>query len=406
MARMKAWKPVSESRKLIKERKPGTICIGPRGYLQDGQSWLGRITVNGKEHWPGFGSVADVSYTEFKDQLEEVARQARKGINPVAVKREKRQQARIAAAAAIVFRTAAELCIEARRPGWRNDKSAIQWTGSLQSYVYPVIGDVAVSEVGTEHLLKMLAPIWATKTETASRVRDRIEIILDFAKVRGWRDGENPARWRGHLEHLLPKPGKVKQVRHHPALDWKELPTFFRELEQQTGVSALALRFAILTAARPGEVRLLSWDEVDLDGALWVIPAARMKAHREHRVPLTPQSVAILHQMAGYFGTSGLVFPGERRGRPLSDMSLVAVLRRMGRDIVAHGFRSSFRDWCAETGKPSDIAEAALAHVIADKTVAAYQRGDLLERRRTLMAQWADFCTSGSGEVVPLRHVG
>ncbi|MDY0242017.1 MAG: site-specific integrase [Rhodospirillaceae bacterium] len=260
----------------------------------------------------------------------------------------------------------------------------------MKAYVYPAIGDLAVNTVDTTLVMKIVEPIWTTKTETASRVRGRIETILDWATVRKYREGENPARWKGHLDHLLPAKSKVQKENHHAALPYEEIGSFMTELRQQDGISARALEFSILTVARTGEVINATWNEIDFDKRLWTIPAERMKAGREHRVPLSEPAMAVLRQIAP-LQSGPYVFPGERPGRPLSNMALLMVLRRMKRtDLTAHGFRSTFRDWAAErTDFPSEVAEMALAHTVSDKVEAAYRRGDLFKKRIGLMEAWA-----------------
>jgi integrase len=301
-----------------------------------------------------------------------------------------------------------------RERGWRNRKHRRQWSATLTTYAYPLIGAKPVSEVSTDDVLAILSPIWAAKSETASRVRGRIEAVLDAAKVRGWRQGENPARWRGHLALLLPAKAKVRNVRHHPALDWKRIRQFMRHATEQPGRVWLAARFAVLTATRSGEVRGARWSEIDLDGATWTIPGSRMKAHRQHRVPLSAPALDGLRKARGGAdpATDELVFSSSYGGR-LSDMSLTMALRRLGwtdaqgNTITLHGFRSTFRDWCGEATSHSDsVAEAALAHTIGNKVQAAYQRGDLLEKRKRLMDDWAAFCCPAEADddrVVVLR---
>jgi integrase len=264
--------------------------------------------------------------------------------------------------------------------------------------------------VDVGEVMRVVEPLWRDKTETASRLRGRIESVLDYATARGWRGGENPARWRGHLDNLLPARSKVAKVEHHAALPWRGIGAFMATLAQEEGMSALALRFAILTAARTGEVIGAEWCEIDMQMAVWMVPAGRMKAAREHRVPLSDGAMAVLREVATLRTNPravGFVFPGGKAGKPLSSMALLMLLRRMGRgDLTAHGFRSTFRDWCAEaTNYPREVAEAALAHTLRDKTEAAYQRGDLVEKRRRLMGEWAAFCARpvAAGEVVPLR---
>ncbi|WP_298428371.1 site-specific integrase, partial [Rhodoblastus sp.] len=277
----------------------------------------------------------------------------------------------------------------------RNPKHGAQWTATLETYAYPIFGDSPVAAIDVDQVMKALDPIWATKSETASRIRGRIESILDWATVRGYRQGDNPARWRGNLDHLLPAKGKVAKVEHFAALPYKETAPFMRDLRAREGNGARALEFAILTAARSGEVRGATWGEVDFAEKLWTLPAGRMKAGREHRSPLSDAALAILNAVKpAEAAPDSLIFPGTKSGSALSDMSLTAVLRRMGHDsLTVHGFRSAFRDWCAEeTHFPREVAEAALAHVLKDKTEAAYRRGDALAKRRELMAAWAAYC--------------
>jgi integrase len=319
----------------------------------------------------------------------------RQGMDPLAERDAQKQAAAVAIAQATTFAEAAERFIASHQAAWRNAKHRQQWRNTLSEYAFPVIGHLAVAVIDAAAVLRVLTPIWTSRPETASRLRGRIEAVLDYARVQGWtdRDRPNPAQWRGNLALTLPAKGKVRPVRHHAALDWQEMPVFMAELRQRDSVGARCLEFAILSAARSSEVRLARWSEIDLRAALWTVPPSRMKAARQHRVPLSDAALRVLKAVAPLSaGPDSLIFPGMKRGRPLSDMSLGAVLKRLGRgDLTAHGFRSSFRDWCAETGQASDVAEAALAHVVGDKTVAAYQRGDLLDRRRRLMEAWQHF---------------
>ncbi len=292
------------------------------------------------------------------------------------------------------FRDAALELIESKRPGWKNAKHAAQWTSTLEAYVFPKMGRVQVAKVETADVIGALSSIWTKKPETANRVRQRIEAVIDYATALGIRTGDNPARWRGHLDHLLPKPTKVRAVKHHPALPHCDIADFMDELSQRTGVAARALGFTILTASRSGETRGMTWGEIDLENGLWVIPASRMKAGKEHRVPLSKGAVALLGTRQD---DAELVFGSDAKpGKPISDMSMTAVLRRMGRDgITVHGFRSTFRDWAGETtGFPREVIEAALAHGIKDKAEAAYARSDLFEKRRNLMETWTMVATS------------
>jgi integrase len=302
-------------------------------------------------------------------------------------------KANIAAAKAVTFDECATAYIASHRAGWRNAKHAAQWTSTLETYASPVFGKVPVQAVDVALVMRVLEPLWSVKPETASRVRGRIESILDWAKVRGHRDGENPARWRGHLDHLLPARSKVRKIKHHAALPYGDVPVFMVALRGREAVAARALEFAILTAARTGEVLGTKWSEIDLTAAVWTVPALRMKAGAEHRVPLSAPALAVLRAMEK-LRDGDFVFPGDRHAT-LSNMSMLMLLRRMGHaDLTAHGFRSTFRDWAAEcTSFANEVAEMALAHAIDDKTEAAYRRGALFERRRRLMQAWADFCT-------------
>jgi integrase len=327
--------------------------------------------------------------------------------------RAERARQRLDQAKAVTFTQCAEAYINAHRAGWRNGKHARQWGATLSTYAYPVIGGLSVQTVDTGLVLKVLEPIWTTKPETAGRVRGRLESILDFAKVRDYRDGENPARWRGHLDKLLPAHSKVRQVEHHAALPYTEMAAFLATLRQQQGMAARALEFAILTAARTGEVIGARWNEIDLLDKTWTLPAARMKAHREHRVPLSAGVLAILEEMqAARHGdvSDAFVFPGGKTAAPLSNMAFLMLLRRMGRaDLTAHGFRATFKTWASErTSVQNEIVEAALAHVIGGKVEQAYRRSDMFEKRRRLMQQWATFCTTAPAQrpqnnVTPLR---
>ncbi|MFM8860310.1 MAG: tyrosine-type recombinase/integrase [Methylocystis sp.] len=290
----------------------------------------------------------------------------------------------------ITFDKCAEAYMDAHRSSWRNAKHAAQWSSTLKAYATPRIGSLPVSEIDTASVMGVLQPIWKTKTETASRLRGRIESVLGWATTSGYRAGDNPARWRGHLENLLAAPAKVKKVNHHPSLPWQEIAPFMSALQGMEGTAARALEFLILTASRSGEVRLARWDEIADD--MWIIPASRMKGGREHRVPLSAKAIKLLKKLPRL---GDYIFPGVRYERPLSDMSLTAVLRRMDRnDITVHGFRSTFRMWTAEaTSYPRDVCEHALAHSLPDKVEAAYQRSDLFEKRTKLMRDWSNFCT-------------
>jgi integrase len=321
-------------------------------------------------------------------EAREKARQCRQllldGLDPITEKRARIAAARLEAAKAITFADAAETYIGAHHPAWKNRKNEQQWRNTLATYAYPVIGKLPVAAIDTGLVMRVLEPIWRTKNETASRVRMRVERILSWATTHGYRNGDNPARWQGHLDNLLPPQTRVAPVQHHKALPFAEIPEFIVRVRERDGLAGEALIFLILTAARTSEVLGAKWTEFDLDAGIWTIPASRMKAAREHRVPLSDRAVEILESLPR---------DGERVF-PLSNMALLQLLRRMWRrDVVPHGFRSSFRDWAAETHEAArDVVEMALAHAISDKTEAAYRRGALLEKRRKLMDDWAAFC--------------
>lgn len=377
------------------------LQVGPTGA----KSWVFRFRRAGRLREMGLGPLHTVSLAEAREKALNCRKARLDGRDPIEARRAERMAAQTDAAKAMTFKECAEAYVTSHRAGWRNPKHAAQWGATLETYVYPQFGPLPVTAVDTGLVLKAIEPIWAIKPETAGRVRGRIEAILDWAKARGYRDGENPARWRGHLENLLPKRSKVRRVEHHAALPYQESGAFMVELRAQEGVAARALEFAILTAARTGEVIGAKWDEISIADRLWTIPADRMKGGREHRLPLSEPAMAVVEQMAG-IRQSEFVFPGGQAGRPLSNMALLMTLRRMGRgDLTAHGFRSTFRDWAAErTNFPSEVAEMALAHAVGDKVEAAYRRGDLFEKRRQLAQAWALFCASPSAatNVVPL----
>jgi integrase len=384
-----------------------------RGYYGDGgglflqvgaggsKSWVFRFRDNGRLREMGLGPLHTVGLSEARRRAQECRRARLDGKDPIEARKAERLQSRLAAARAMTFRDAAERYIAAHRAGWRNPKHAAQWPATLAAYVYPVFGELPVQAVDVGLVMRAVEPIWTAKPETASRVRGRIEAILDWAAARGYRSGDNPARWRGHLENLLPRKTRVRRVEHHAALPYGDIAAFMAELRRQEGVAARALEFAILTAARTGEVIGATWAEFDLPGRLWTVPAARMKAGREHRVPLSDAALAILAALPKG-GPGARVFP-------LSQMALLMLLRRMGRgELTVHGFRSTFRDWAAErTAFPAEVAEMALAHTVGDKVEAAYRRGDLFEKRRQLAAAWATFCAappSAAAGFVPLRR--
>ncbi|GJD47018.1 Prophage integrase IntS [Methylobacterium cerastii] len=356
------------------------------------KSWIFRFTLDGKARAMGLGSANTFSLVEARDRARECRKLTAERLDPIEARAGRRQEAAIEAARATTFRTCAAGYIEAHRAGWRNIKHAAQWTATLEAYAYPAFGDLPVQAVDTGLVMQALEPIWSAKPETATRVRGRIESVLDWATTRGYRRGENPARWKGHLQNLLPKRSKVQRVEHHAALPFADLPAFMADLARRDAVAARALAFAILTAARTGEVLGARWSEIDLQARTWTVPGERMKGGREHRVPLSDPAVVLLERMQT-IGAAGFVFPGARRGKPMSGMGMLMLLRRMGRtEITAHGFRSTFRDWASETTHfPSEVVEMALAHAIESKVEAAYRRGDLFAKRRELMDAWATY---------------
>lgn len=361
--------------------------------------------MGGKRRDIGLGGYPAVTLSGAREAARREREKIREGIDPVEARQAAHRALTASRAAAKTFEQCALGYIEAHEAGWRNAKHAQQWGNTLKTYAYPVCGSLMVSEIELPHILKILEPIWITKTETATRVRNRVELVLDWATARGYRQGLNPARWRGHLDKLLAKPEKVSKTTHYASLPYGEMGGFMKTLRASEGMGARAVELAILTAARSGEVRGATWDEVDLEARMWTIPADRMKAEKEHRVPLSTASVDLLCSLPRVAGVN-LVFTASK-GKPLSDMTLTSVLRRMKLDVTVHGFRSTFRQWAGEqTNFPREVCEHALAHQLPDKVEAAYQRGDLFVKREKLMAAWADFCSkpSTAGEVVPIRR--
>jgi integrase len=357
------------------------------------KGWLYRYKANGKVREMGLGPVRDVTLAEAREAAREARRLRRAGVDPIDAKRERKAAAQLDAARAITFSQCAAAYVENHRASWTNTKHAAQWESTLRAYAYPIFGNLPVATVDTALVVKVLDPIWSIKPETASRLRGRIEAVLDFATVRGHRTGENPARWKGHLKEALPASSKVRRVKHHAALPYNEIGAFVADLRGRGGGAAAALEFAILTAARTNEVIGARWSEIDLKTGVWTIPADRMKARVEHRVPLSDQALEVLRQEAKR-KVNDVVFSGQKAGRALSNMAFLMMLRRMGRDdLTVHGFRSTFRDWAAErTNVAPEVAEAALAHTVANKVEAAYRRSDLFEKRRALMQEWGAFC--------------
>ncbi|MDB5442322.1 MAG: putative phage integrase [Phenylobacterium sp.] len=405
---------------LIRAGKRRAHSDGNNLYLHvaganDRASWVFRYMIEGAARTMGLGPYPDVSLEEARDKARLQRKVKIDGADPLDARRLEKASRAAEQQTAMTFRECAVAYIKAHAPSWRNPKHAAQWPASLGTYVYPVFGDLPVGDVDTPLVLAVLRqdievggtprPLWEARTETATRVRQRIEAVLDWARVGGFRSGDNPARWGGHLEHQLPPRGKVSKVKNHARLEPKAeiIADFMTALRSREGVGALALEFTILTAARTGEVIGAKWGEIDLDAKVWTVPSERMKAGREHRVPLSDAAVAVLEKVKpGRTSASPetFVFPGQGKGEPLSNMAMAALLqRRMGfADITVHGFRSTFRDWVGETtSTPADVVEMALAHTIKNKVEAAYRRSDLLERRRDLMSAWASACSGPAG---------
>lgn len=358
--------------------------------------WVLRFVLHDKRRRMGLGSYPAVSLAEAREQARLARSQIRAGIDPIEQRSSARETVVAAAAKSLTFAQAAEKFIAAHEDGWSNAKHRLQWVSTLGTYANPVIGQLPVAAIEQRHILQILDPIWRTKTETASRLRGRIEQVLNWAKVQGLREGPNPARWRDHLDLLLPAPEKVSPVKHLAAVPLSEARQVWQSISDSGGMGALALQLQILTAGRSGEARGARWSELDLVNAVWVIPKERMKAKREHRIPLPRQAVELLQQQPR-IDDSDLVFPSSRN-TPLSDMTLTAVMRRLKRSEVPHGWRSTFRDWVGDcTEYPSELAEIALAHAVGSKVEQAYRRGDMLEKRRSMMQEWADFLTTQAG---------
>jgi integrase len=381
--------------------KPGRYADGDGLYLQVTESgvrsWVLRYERNGRERMMGLGTLRDFSLREARERARRARQQLADGLDPIDAKRAQR------AVPSLTFREAAEAYAQLHEAKWRTRP---QFLPSLQRHAYPVLGNLPVAAVDTALVLKVLQPIWSTRTETASRVRARIEAVLDWATVSGYRKGDNPARWKGNLDQVLPAPGAVSRVRHHPALPYTQIRDFMAELRGKAGVAPRALEFAILTAVRTSEALDARWPEIDFEQGVWTIPASRMKGGKEHRVPLSEPARDLLRNLYAEAGND-YVFIGAQAGKGLARRALAEVLTRMGRnDVTVHGFRSTFRDWAAEaTGHPNHVVEMALAHKISSAVEAAYRRGDLFEKRRALMQEWADYCARPAvGAVVPLRR--
>jgi integrase len=395
----------------VKYAKPGRHADGGGLHLlvkkSGARSWVFRYMLKGKSRDLGLSRCPEamailrsaghdeLTLAQARDVATIYRLKVKAGIDPIAEREDiaiaKAAEVKAQKAAKVRFKDVAQAYIDANEDNWKNSKHRQQWKNSLATYVYPVMGDLAVSDIETTHVLAAIEPIWKDKAETASRVRGRIETVLDAAKVREYRTGENPARWRGHLSLILPARTKLSRG-HHKAEPYLSVPQILKQLRSRKAVAALALEFTILTAARTGEVLGATWDEIDIAKAVWTIPSKRMKAGREHRVPLAKRAMEIVQHVRLLGGS--YVFSGPNGG-PLSGMAMAMLLRRMKTDVTVHGFRSSFRDWAAEcTGYPHEVCEMALAHTIGNKAEAAYRRGDLFEKRRRLMDEWATHCLS------------
>ena len=340
----------------------------------------------------GLGALHTVSLAKARTKAAEARELLLLHIDPVEARNADKARKTLEAARAITFSECAAAYIRSNRADWKNAKHAEQWTNTIKTYCGPIIGKLPVQDVDTALVVKVLEPIWTAKSETASRLRGRIESVLGWATMSGYRTGDNPARWRGHLDNVLPALKKKARVKHHPALPFDQMGEFMESLRAQEGIAARALEFLILTATRTGEVIGAKWDECDLRAGLWTVPASRMKAGREHRVPLAPRAVEIIRAL--HRSQSDYAFPGQREGTALSNMAMLQLLKRMGRvTLTVHGFRSTFRDWTAErTNFPREVCEMALAHTVSDQVEAAYRRGDLFEKRRRLMLEWSQHC--------------
>lgn len=379
------------------------------------KSWLFRYMISGKAYGMGLGPTHTVSLAEARQKALSARKLILDGINPLSAKKQDQVATALANARMMTFDQCAEAYVSAHKAGWKNAKHANQWTNTLSTYASPIFGKLPVAEIDTGLVVKCLAPIWETKTETASRLRGRIESILGWATTSGYRTGENPARWKGHLDNLLATISKTSRTKHHPSLSWQRMNEFISALRARDGVSARAVEFAILTACRSGEVRGARRSEFDIDKKIWTIPAERMKAGREHEVPLSDAALALLKSIP----ESGDILFAGTKGQPLSDMSLTAVIRRMNGDdrpiwtnangdsITVHGFRSSFRMWAAETTSyPREVAEHALAHQLPDAVERAYQRGSQFAKRASLMAEWALYCDKvpREADITPIKQ--
>jgi integrase len=387
---------VKQVDKLIREAKPGGTADGYGLYLRitttGNASWQYRYQLQGNRRTMGLGACTSVTLADARSKAAEAMALVKSGKDPL---NEREAQALQVAKKTTTFKDVADEYIASHRHGWKNIKHAQQWENTLAHYVHPLLGAKQVDTITTNDVLAVLKPIWQTKAETAARIRSRIELVIDAARAHSLSEAPNPARWKGHLDKLLPKRNKASKG-HHAALDYQQMPDFYQRLtEERDSLSATALAITILTACRTSEVLFAQWEEIDLTGKIWVIPAKRMKAGNEHRIPLSDKVLSLLERLPT---REGYLFPGAKHGKPLSNMAMTMVLRKLGRhDLTVHGFRSTFRDWAAETTHYQNIVcEMALAHTITNAAEAAYRRGDLMERRRMLMIDWANYISTPS----------
>ncbi|WP_207000625.1 tyrosine-type recombinase/integrase [Trinickia mobilis] len=394
--------------RVSREVQPGYHADGGGLYLQisssGSRSWIFRYMFLKRAREMGLGPLASVSLAEARAEAGRLRKLLSEGIDPIEARNADRERAAAAAPDVLTFRQAATDFIAAHKGSWKNKKHAQQWENTLTTYAYPIIGTTDVRDVDTPMVVRILQPIWLEKPETASRVRGRIESVLDAAKALGKRSGENPARWRGHLEQILPKRKRARRVKHHPALPYAQISEFMPQLAERPAPAARALHLLILTCVRTSEALLARPEEFDLDRNVWTVPPDRMKMEVALRVPLSESAVAIVREALKMAKPGGYLFPGQKIGKPLSNMAMLNLLDRMGyTDITVHGFRSTFRDWVAECTEYADsLAEMALAHAVESKVEGAYRRGDMLERRRKMMEEWARYCSSKKAPVVPL----
>jgi integrase len=403
--------------KIARLTKTGIYNDGGGLYLQirgKARSWIFRYALDGKTHYLGLGSAATFGLAEARERARAARQLVADGIDPVEQRRGKRAASRAEAAKRMTLREAARHYVASHEKGW-SAKHAAQWSASLEQHVFPLMGDLDVAAIDTAAVMKTIEPLWSEKPVTADRCRGRLETLFDWAAARHLREGPNAARWKGHLSKLLPPVRRIAVVKHLAAMPYSEVPGLVQRLRNGAGDSACAaLEFVILTAARSGEVLGATWGEIDLERGLWVVPASRMKAGREHRVPLSDRALALLRGLPAAPGTAeALIFP-RSSGQPLTHKDVLKALRSMGgTGLTVHGFRSAFRDWVGERSNfPGELAEAALAHVTGDATERAYRRGDAIEKRRRLMQAWAGFCCTppaaaeadSSGKVLPMRR--